>query len=212
MDFKAGYSVIDVSKAEDMQRFLDDAEKFGNGKIDIMVNNAGVLETAPFLDTTVDEIKTLFDVNIIGVNNALQCAIKKMIPNKSGKIVITTSFAGQRGLDTWGHYCASKAAAISLMQSGAAVAAPYHINVNSVAPGIIRTDMWESKLDGWAPEGPGKDKAKDEAFANSIKTFIPLNRPQTEQDIVDTVLFLCSDLSKEITGQTINVDGGAVVH
>ncbi len=93
MGFNAGYSVIDVSSFDDVQRFLDEAENFSGGNVDIVVNNAGILETAPFLETSVEQIKTLFGVNIIGASNVLQCAIKKMMPNKSGKIILTTSFA-----------------------------------------------------------------------------------------------------------------------
>lgn len=204
---KAGYSVMDVANFNDMQRFLDDAEKFGNGKVDIMVNNAGVIDTDSFFDTSIDQFKRLLDINVIGVNNALQVGLKKMIPNKYGKIVIISSFAGQKGLGVLAHYCASKAAAINLMQSAAVVGAPYHINVNSVAPGIIRTNMWEEILDGLTPEGVDRNAYFDQFIKNSI----PLNVPQTEQDIADAVLFLCSDLSKEMTGQTINVDGGATM-
>lgn len=127
-----------------------------------------------------------------------------MIPNKYGKIVIIGSIAGQEGLEILPHYCASKAAAISLVQSAAKVAAPYHLNVNAIAPGIIRTAMWEEILDGLAPEGADRD----ETFDSYIQSMIPLKKPQTEQDIANAALFLCSNLSDEMTGQTINVDGG----
>jgi NAD(P)-dependent dehydrogenase (short-subunit alcohol dehydrogenase family) len=190
-----------------MQRFLDDAEKFGNGKIDIMVNNAGVVDTTPFLETTEEQFRKLLDINVMGVSNALQIAIKKMMPHKEGKIVVISSIAGRKGLGMLSHYCATKAADISLIQSGATIAAPYHINVNGVAPGIIRTKMWEEILDGLAPEGANRD----EVFDSFIKSMIPLGIPQTEQDIANTVLFLCSNLSDEITGQTIHVDGGNIM-
>lgn len=77
LGFEAGYSVMDVSKFEDMQRFLDDAEKFGKGKLDILVNNAGIVDTSSFLDITIDKIKNLMDINVIGVSNALQTGIQK---------------------------------------------------------------------------------------------------------------------------------------
>lgn len=204
---KAGYTVMDVSRFEDAQKFMDDAEKFGNGKIDIMINNAGVISTDPFLDITPEEFKRLLDINVVGVSNTLQIAIKKMIPHKAGKIVVISSIAGRKGLGFVDHYCATKAATISLVQSAAYAAAPYHINVNSVAPGIIRTKMWEEILDGIVPPGGNRD----EVFNENIKKMIPLNKPQTEQDIADAVLFLCSDLANEITGQTLNVDGGAIM-
>jgi len=207
MGFKAGYSVVDVAKFDDMQRFLDDAEKFGNGKLDIMVNNAGVISTDSFLDTTAEEFKRLIDINVVGVSNALQAALKKMIPNKSGKIVVIPSIAGEKGMAMLSHYAATKAAAINLTQSAALIAAPYHINVNQVAPGIIRTNMWEEILDGLTPEGADRNAN----FDMFIKNMIPFNVPQTEQDIADGVLFLCSDLAKEITGQTLNVDGGCIM-
>ncbi len=201
---KAGYSITDVASFDDVQRFMDDAEKFGNGKIDIMVNNAGVIDTTSFMEITGEQFRKLHDINVMGVSNTLQVAIKKMMPHKAGKIVVISSIAGRKGLGMLTHYCATKAAAISLTQSAAAVAAPYHINVNGVAPGIIRTKMWEEILDGLSPEGANRD----EVFDSYIEAMIPFGTPQTEQDIADTVLFLCSSLSNEITGQTINVDGG----
>ena len=97
MGYKAGYSVVDVSKLDEMKRFIDNAEKFGGEKLDIMVNNAGVVETDDFFETSVEQIDKLFDINIVGVSNALQTALPKMIPNKAGKIVIISSFAGQNG-------------------------------------------------------------------------------------------------------------------
>lgn len=208
MGGKAGYTVMDVANFDDVQRFMDDAEKFGNGKLDIMVNNAGVIGTDSFLDTTVDEFKRQLDINVVGVSNALQIALKKMIPNKAGKIVVIPSIAGRKGASLLSHYSATKAAAINLTQSAAYVAAPYRINVNGVAPGIIRTPMWEEILDGVTPEGVDRD----ENFDNFIKALIPLGVPQTEQNIADAVLFFCSDLADEITGQTLNVDGGAAMN
>jgi NAD(P)-dependent dehydrogenase (short-subunit alcohol dehydrogenase family) len=198
---------MDVANYDDMKRFLDDAEEFGNGKLDIVVNAAGIVDTDSFMGLKVDQFKKLLDVNVIGVSNAAQVAIEKMKPHNDGKIVIVASIAGREGLEILSHYCATKAAAISLTQSAAKVAAHNNINVNAIAPGIIRTKMWEEILDGVAPEGADRD----EVFDGFIESMIPLNRPQTEQDIANTVLFLCSDLASEITGQTINIDGRAVM-
>ena len=207
LGYEAGYTNMDVASYDDMKRFLDDAEKFGDGKLDIVVNAAGIVDTDSFLDLKVDQFKKLLDVNVIGVSNAAQVAIEKMKPHNEGRIVIVASIAGREGLEILPHYCSTKAAAISLTQSAAKVAAHHHINVNAVAPGIIRTKMWEEILDGLVPEGADRD----EAFDGFIDNMIPLKKAQTEEDIADTVLFLCSDLASEITGQTINIDGGAVM-
>lgn len=130
-----------------------------------------------------------------------------MLEQKSGKIVTVASIAGQNAMGMLEHYSASKAAVISLTQNAAKIAAKHHINVNAISPGIIRTDMWEEILDS-ITEG---DSDRDDTFDENVKEFIPFGVAQTEQDIANAALFLVSDLSKEITGMTVSVDGGTSV-
>jgi len=209
---KGEYMIVDVYDPAQVEAFTAKAVEMGGGKLDIFVNDAGVVDTTPWLDITLPQIERLFNINIIGVSNAIQSALRVMIPQKEGRIVIIPSIAGRNGSvgSLLPHYAASKAAAINLLQSAALLAAPAGVNVNGVAPGIIRTQMWENILEGWGqPEG---SQQRDDYYSGVINGMIPTKRDQSPQDIADCVLFLCSDLAKEIVGQTINVDGGVILN
>ncbi len=199
--------VADVSSYDSVDAVLTKAAD-ETGSLDIVVNNAGIVGLNSFLDTSEEEIHKLMDVNIMGANNGCQAAIKHMIElGVSGKIVNTSSFAGRHALQQgFSHYGMTKAAVIYLTQAAAYAGAPYNINVNSVCPGIIRTPMWEKILDNY--ENSGLDR--EESWKSSLKTFIPLERgDQKPEDIAYTVAYLCSEYADHITGQSVNVDGGA---
>lgn len=204
---KADFKKVDVSVDAEVEEFFRVGEAFAGGKIDFVVNNAGVIETVPFLELDGEGAKRVYDINVIGLSNVVRCALKKMIAQKEGRIVTTSSIAGIAQLGMLEHYSATKAAVVSLTKNLAKVAAPYHINVNSVAPGIIRTKMWEEILDSMTGGSDNAD-CRNSTFDDSVKKLIPFGVPQVEEDIADAVLFLCSHLSKEITGQVIAVDGG----
>lgn len=204
---KADFKKVDVSVDAEVEEFFRAGEAFAGGKIDFVVNNAGVIETVPFLELDGEGAKRVYDINVIGLSNVVRCALKKMIAQKEGRIVTTSSIAGVAQLGMLEHYSATKAAVVSLTKNLAKVAAPYHINVNSVAPGIIRTKMWEEILDSMTGGSTNAD-CRNNTFDDSVKKLIPFGVPQVEEDIANAVLFLCSHLSKEITGQVIVVDGG----
>lgn len=204
---KADFKKVDVSVDAEVEEFFRAGEAFAGGKIDFVVNNAGVIETVPFLELDGEGAKRVYDINVIGLSNVVRCALKKMIAQKEGRIVTTSSIAGIAQLGMLEHYSATKAAVVSLTKNLAKMAAPYHINVNSVAPGIIRTKMWEEILDSMTGGSDNAD-CRNSTFDDSVKKLIPFGVPQVEEDIADAVLFLCSHLSKEITGQVIAVDGG----
>ena len=104
------------------------------------------------------------------------------------------------------HYGMTKAGVIYVTQAAAYTGAPYKINVNAVCPGVIRTPMWEQILDNFASQGVDRETA----WRESLKTFVPLARgSQSPQDIAYSVAFLCSKYADHITGQSINIDGGA---
>lgn len=181
------------------------------GRLDIVINNAGIVGLHSFLDTSQEEIHKLIDVNLMGVNNGCQAGLKHMIElGISGKIVNTASFAGRKALKQgFAHYGMSKAAVLYLTQAAAYTGAPHNINVNAVCPGIIRTPMWEEILDDYAEHGMDREAS----WKESLKTFIPLERgDQKPQDIAYMVTFLCSEYADHITGQAINVDGGAAMN
>lgn len=174
--------------------------------IDIVVHCVGITMTDSLLDAPQDRIKRIFDINVLGANNVVQEALRKMIPQKNGKIVILSSVAGKIANHTTPHYRMSKAALLSLTMSAAMTAAKYNVNVNALCPGIIRTEMWEKQL------LPGKaiqmNMSKEAVWEKMVEDMVPMGRPQTPQDIANAAAFLCSRWANEITGQALCVDGG----
>jgi len=187
------------------------------GRIDILVNAAGVLQSKPLLDVTAEDWDSIIDVNQRGLLFLIQVVAKQMIAHvpeevKSagradrsyGKIVNFSSISGRRGRPLQVHYAASKAAVISITQSAALTFAPFGINVNAVAPGVVPTPMWE-KNDREVSKALGIPSGK--AMQDFIER-IPLKRTGTAEEIAAVVAFLCSSESDYMTGQTLNVDGG----
>ena len=167
------------------------------GKIDILVNNAGIWKYAAIDKMTEKQLKETVEVNLFGVFYTTTASVPHMMRQRSGNIINISSTAGQRGESFHSHYAASKGALISLTKSLAVELAPYHIRVNCVAPGWVDTDMSHASL-------IGEDKEK-------ILQQIPLRRAATAEEIAGAVLFLASDLASFITGEIINVNGGAVL-
>ena len=197
---KAEYMITDVSDYAQVEKLVNSISR-----LDIMVHAAGIVLNSLLLDATQEEIKRLFDVNILGSNNMVQASLKKMIPQKSGKLLLIASVAGKIARITQPHYRMSKAAVISLTMTAAHTAAPHNINVNAICPGIIRTPMWEKIMDDRSAQ---TGLPREKIWEDVIKDLIPLERPQTEQDIANAAAFLCSNLADNITGQAINVCGG----
>ncbi|MGT2935463.1 SDR family NAD(P)-dependent oxidoreductase [Streptococcus castoreus] len=199
----------DVSDYEAIDAILGQAEA-DTGRLDIIINNAGIVTLDSFLDTSQADIQKLFNVNLMGANNGMQAGIKRMMKYQHGKIINTSSFAGRHALpEGFAHYGMTKAAINYLTQAAAYAGADYNINVNAICPGIIRSDMWEAILQNYADHG----QDKEEAWTENLKHFIPLKRgDQKPEDIAYTALFLASSLADHITGQAINVDGGATMN
>jgi len=154
---RAAAGAVEVTDYAQVDAFLERAEK-ETGRLDIVVNNAGIVGTGAFLETGQEEIRRLVEVNQLGVNNGCQAALKRMIPRREGKIVNTSSFAGRRAMRAgFAHYGMTKAAVIYLTQAAAYAGGPYNVNVNCVCPGIIRTDMWETILDAMVGDS-GRDR------------------------------------------------------
>ena len=207
---EAGYESVavacDVSKFDQVDAVMEQAEK-ETGRLDIVINNAGIVALGSFLDTTQEEISKLINVNLLGTSNGLQAAVRRMQKYNHGKIVSTASFAGRHAMkEGFAYYGMTKAAIIYLTQAAAYAGADYNINVNSICPGIIRSAMWEKILDSY--EDAGEDR--ETSWKESLKHFIPLERgDQKAEDIAYAVVFLCSEYADHITGQALNVDGGA---
>lgn len=195
---KCGYSICDVSDYDQYEKLLEDA-----GQVDILAHVAGIMVSKPMLKINQEEIDRLIKVNINGTDNACRAGLRKMIPNKAGTILITSSVAGRHGHPGHAHYHLTKAADISIMQSAALTGAPYGITVNAICPGIIRTAIWEHILDNTRKEG----ETREECWERSIKEMVPLGKPQEPEDIANAALFLTSPMARYITGQALNVCG-----
>jgi len=204
------YSVDVTSQAELRQTV--DAVLADLGRIDILVNAAGVIGAAGFEDTTgsrEEDWDLTFDVNVKGTALASNAVISHMQERRFGKIVNIASHAGRGGGAGGGAYGASKAAVIHLTQSYALDLAPYNINVNVVCPGTIWTPMWERIAVRAKRNNPEQQHLTPrEIFDAAIAERCPLGREQTPEDIGKVVAFFASDDAINITGQSLNVNGG----
>ena len=170
------------------------------GRIDCLVNNAGISGRKPFLDTTPEDFDLISNVNFRGVYFASQIVAKEMISKGGGKIINIASAAGfliRSGVPL-SVYAGTKAGVIMFTKAFAEELAPYKIYVNAVAPGYFNTPGAQGRL-------------SDPKISDNILSFIPLKKVGEAQDIIGPVLFLASDLSNFITGQTIFVDGGRTI-
>lgn len=174
------------------------------GKIDILVNNAGVCRINKFTEIEEEEWDLVNSVNVKGVYLVTRAAIPHMIAAKQGKIVNVASISGKVGFEGEGAYAPSKFAVMGLTQVLALELAKYNINVNAVCPGIVCTPMWEELLVTMSQrEGVPRDRIFDKWCE-----LIPLRRPQTPEDIANVVLFLGSEVSRNLTGEAISINGG----
>ena len=170
------------------------------GRIDVLVNNAGITQPAKFLDITGSDYERIMDVSLRGTLYASQAMLPTMIEQKSGSIVCISSVSAQRGGGILGgpHYSAAKAGVLGLARAMAREYGGSNIRVNCVTPGLIATDINKGKI----PE----DKRQ------GILDGIPLARIGEPNDVAGCVVFLASDLSKYCTGVTLDVNGGMLIH
>jgi 3-oxoacyl-[acyl-carrier protein] reductase len=169
-------------------------EKFG--KIDILVNNAGITRDTLFMRMKEEDFDLVLNINLKGTYNCTQAFFKSMIKKRSGSIINMASVVGIMGNAGQVNYSASKAGMIGMTKSLAREVGKRNIRVNAVAPGYIQSEMTDVL----------SEEVKEE-FAKNI----PMGAMGTPEDIANTVLFLASDLSSYITGQTISVNGGMLM-
>ena len=211
---KGGFTKCDVAVEEDVKKLIADAAAFGGGKIDVIVNAAGVISLQDMMHTTTEEVQRLFNINVVGTVHMIKHGLAHLEANKGGNMILVSSIAGRDGMGMLQTYSASKAAVTSLMQSAAKHAAPYGVRVNAILPGIIRTAMWEEILEGmnngWDPEVHNEltPEKREELWNASVKSMIPLGHDQKEEDIAWATVFLASDFAREITSQALCIDGG----
>jgi len=168
------------------------------GKIDILVNNTGINSRVPFLELSIEEWNRMLEVNLNGTFYACKCVIPYMISQKSGNIINISSTASKTAhANASICYGASKAAVNSMTQKLAYDMAQYNIRVNGVCPGPILTDM---------------SKQWTEEYRKKVEDKIPLGHLGEAKNVADTVVFLASEMSAFITGETINVNGGSYMN
>ncbi len=201
-------SARSLNVADEVQsKEIVDAIVAEHGSLDILVNNAGIGLIKPVWETTAAEWDRIFSVNVRGLFFLTQAACEPMRAQKSGKIINMASIAGRRGEALVAAYCASKATVISITQSVAMAMAPYGVNVNAMAPGIVDTPYWK-EVDKQFGEITGKSEG--ETFRDAA-AGIPLGRTSVPSDVVPLAIFLAGSGSNYITGQTYNVEGGIVM-
>ena len=189
----------DVAKMADAKKLVNEAAR-RFGRLDVLVANAGIWnpEPAPIERMTERQWDEMIDINLKGVYSVIHYAVPHMIRHKSGRIIVVSSTAGQRGEAFHTHYGASKGGVISLVKGLSTELAPHGILVNCIAPGWVDTDMAASVV------------ADSAEFEKAIST-IPLRRFARPEEIAAPILFLSSEMASYMTGEIVNVNGGNVL-
>ena len=192
----ASYKPCDISDGEAFASLINDTVK-EYGKLDILINNAGITKDALVMRMNEDQWDIVIHTNLKGAFHGMKAAIRPMMKNRSGRIINITSIVGLTGNPGQANYAASKAGLIGMTKSIAKEVATRGITVNCIAPGWIGTDMTDEL----------SDATKDQFLSR-----IPIGRIGAPEDIAHAALFLASDEANYITGQTITVDGGRIIN
>jgi 3-oxoacyl-[acyl-carrier protein] reductase len=184
---------FDISQHEKIEEFINNATEELGGSLDCIVNNAGITKDNLTIRMSLDEWTRVIDINLTSTFLMCKHSIKKMLKNKSGKIINITSVVAHTGNVGQANYTASKAGIIAMSKSLAIEYAKKNINVNCISPGFISTAMTDQI---------------DEKHKEAIIAKIPSNRLGKPEDIANAVTFLSSNLSDYINGETLHVNGG----
>jgi 3-oxoacyl-[acyl-carrier protein] reductase len=187
----------ELESTDDIRRLAETAISKA-GRIDILVNNAGIWTYGKIGSMSEKIWKETIQVNLNGMFYMTNAVVPYMKKQKSGKIINISSTAGQRGEAEHSHYAASKGGMISFTKAISTELGPYNINVNSVAPGWVDTDLNDSIF-------------SNKKYKEQERKKIPIQRIPTPEDIAGPILFLASDLARHITGEIMNVNGGSVL-
>ena len=184
---------FDISQHDKIEEFIENASKELGGKLDCIINNAGITNDNLAIRMSLDEWNKVIDINLTSTFLLTKFSIKKMLKNKSGKIINITSVVAHTGNVGQSNYTASKAGIIAMSKSLAIEYAKKNININCISPGFIKTSM--------------TDKI-DDKFKEIIVSKIPSGRLGEPEDIANAVLFLASNQSNYINGETLHINGG----
>ena len=185
--------IFDISQNDKIEEFIENATNELGGNLDCIVNNAGITQDNLAIRMNFEEWKKVIDINLSSTFLLSKYSIKKMLKNKKGKVINITSVVGHTGNLGQVNYTAAKAGIIAMSKTLAIEYARKNININCISPGFIKTSM--------------TDKI-DTKFKEMIISKIPSGRLGEPEDVANAVLFLASDLSNYINGETLHVNGG----
>lgn len=206
---------VDVSSLDSVAKALEQSEA-KIGPIVHLVHSAAVTSGQfgfPFTNVEPKAWHRVLNVNVMGMVHVAQSIAPGMISRRNGTMVFVASVAGQIGSQTDPPYSASKAANINFSQCLAKDLAPHLVRVNTVNPGMVQTPLNRQVWQAWNDQQPPeKQRSYDDWAGDKVRNIVPLGRWQSAEDIADMVAFLSSARAAQVTGQTINVDGGFVMH
>jgi NAD(P)-dependent dehydrogenase (short-subunit alcohol dehydrogenase family) len=205
---------VDVTKASDVGAAISRITS-ELGKIDILVNNAGMASAPgmPFTNNTEEDWDQTYAVNLKSVFLTCKAIAPHFIERRAGRIINIASIAGPLAAVTMPPYSVAKGGVITFTRVIARELAPYGITVNTICPGVLWTAFWEKLAQHIADTNPAfTGMTARQVYDKRVADLIPMKRDQTPEDIGWAAVFLASDEARNITGQALNIDGGAVMH
>ena len=190
---KVEFKKFDISNHSEIEKFIEECNDFFENKIDVLINNAGITSDNLAIRMKDEEWNKVININLTSSFLLSKYAIKKMLKNKRGKIINITSVVGHTGNIGQSNYAASKSGLIGMSKSLAQEYGKKNININCISPGFIKSEM--------------TDKISED-YKQILQSKISLDRFGIPEDVANAVVFLCSNLSNYITGETIHVNGG----
>ena len=184
------------------------------GHVDFLINNAGVVSAPgqPFTENSEEDWDRTFAINVKSIRNTASAVSEQMRDRGDGRIVNISSIAGVIAAPFMPPYSVSKCAVNGLTRVLARHFAPYGVTVNAICPGFVWSPLWEDLGEVMAKtSGGAQGKNAQDVFQGRVDSLVPMGRPQTPEEIADTVSFLCSDGARNITGQILSVDGGITI-